>query len=98
VLPQICQRGKWEFHICACQPDHVHVLLTSPNDSKAIRKWLKRWLSEALSERWPLFGGDSWWAEGGSIKWIWKREYLEIAYDYIARQRAVAEPGRAGPE
>ncbi len=41
-VPDICDRGGWVYHIAAAKPDHMHVLLSSPNDGEVIRKLLKR--------------------------------------------------------
>jgi REP element-mobilizing transposase RayT len=90
-IPSICQRGAWEYRIAAAGPDHVHVLLSAAAESGAVRKWLKRWLGETLSERWPLAPGRSWWADGGSVKSIWQEDYLQRAFEYIRRQRATRE-------
>lgn len=90
AIPKICVRGGWTLQIAACQTDHVHVLLAASADGKAIRRWLKRWLGEALSEAWPLPEGASWWAEGGSVKWVWDDDYLHNVFEYIAEQRISA--------
>lgn len=74
VVPGICQRGGWTYYICAAQPDHVHNLVSAKTDGQVVRRLLKRWLSESLSERWRDEEIRSWWAEGGSVKWIWKEE------------------------
>ncbi|HET6249213.1 MAG TPA: hypothetical protein VFE47_16075 [Tepidisphaeraceae bacterium] len=87
VIPSICDRGHWTFHTCAGAPDHIHVVLTSEFDPETIRKLLKRWLGQELSARWPLREGQSWWAEGGSTKWINDQPYFENATGYVARQR-----------
>jgi hypothetical protein len=47
-LPSICARGGWEPHAVAAAPNHVHVSLSARVEGKAIRKWLKRWLGEAI--------------------------------------------------
>jgi hypothetical protein len=44
VIPTLCARGGWKYHVGAGGPDHVHVLLTSEAEGDAVRKWLKRWL------------------------------------------------------
>jgi REP element-mobilizing transposase RayT len=88
TVPKVCQRGGWDYHITACGPDHVHVLLTADADGNGVRRWLKTWLGQSLSERWPLSGDSRWWAEGGSVKWIWDEGYFARAHDYIERQRA----------
>lgn len=88
AIPAICARGGWEYRIAACQHDHVHILLSTDREGKSVRKWLKRWLGEVLAEKFTSPIGCSWWAEGGSVKWIWKNEYFHRAFEYIERQRA----------
>ncbi len=83
-IPSLCVRGKWTLHISACQPDHVHVLLSAEAEPKAIRKWLKTWLSQSLNTR---FGRRTWFAEGGSGKWVNDEEYFNAVYQYILNQR-----------
>jgi len=93
-VPGICKRGNWDLHTCAAAPDHVHVVLTSEAEGEAVRRWLKRWLGEALSTRWPLPEGATWWAEGRSVKWVWTEEYLDEVYRYVHGQRATpTHPG-----
>ena len=87
TIPSICKRGGWEFVICAAATDHVHCVLQASVDGKDLRKWLKRWTSEAMSERWPLQPGEVWWAECGSVKWVWMTDYFDRATDYVRRQR-----------
>jgi REP element-mobilizing transposase RayT len=92
VVPDICRRGDWEHHNAACGIDHVHVLLSASAEGAAVRKWLKRWLGQALSNRSPLAEGCSWWAEGGSVKWVWTEDYFNRVFDYVQRQRATKPP------
>lgn len=100
LVPAICTRGGWTLFESATGPDHVHVLLdTNDNDAKTVRRLLKRWLSEALSDRFPLPRGATWWAECGSIKFIFDQGYFDRALPYVRNQRATQEPGRprSGP-
>jgi REP element-mobilizing transposase RayT len=86
-IPDVCHRGEWHLHVAAAKPDHVHVLLTADVEGKAVRRWFKAWLGKAMNKRWPRPAGATWWAECGSIKWIWKRDYFDNVFDYITRQR-----------
>lgn len=98
MVPQICKRGGWTFINVAAQRDHVHVLLSAFADGKAVRKWLKRWLGETLSVEFGdpsarRAGGNpnakpTWWAEGGSVRWVWDETYLATVYEYIDQQRS----------
>ena len=88
IIPDICKRGDWTYHIAACQDNHVHVMLSTSSDGKAVRKWFKRWLGEALSERWTM---PQWFAVGGSVRWVWDDWYLENLYRYIKDQRTTKE-------
>jgi hypothetical protein len=95
LLPEICARGGWTHRTGAAGPDHVHEILTSPHDPKTIRRLLKRWLGQELTAR--VNGepgcpqpGATWWAECGSIRWIFEEdgEYFDNAMGYVTRQRA----------
>ena len=134
LLPRVCEQGGWTLHACAAQPDHVHVLVSAERDGKAIRRWMKQWLTEGMNA--PGSGehaaqrarriGDTvpgsvdvvlrriakgqgidaaqrikrmletkddarthhqWWAECGSVKWCWQRDYFDRVHTYIQQQR-----------
>jgi REP element-mobilizing transposase RayT len=87
-IPSICVRGGWSLHACAAGPDHVHVVCSAEVAGKAIRTWLKRWLGEGLAERWALAEGETFWAEAGSVKWVWTTDYFERVVPYVIGQRA----------
>jgi len=89
-LPSICLRGGWEYRIAAAAADHVHILcdIAPAIHGEKTRRLLKRWLGQALSERWPLPPKATWWAEEGSNIAVNDEKYLNNVYNYIARQRA----------
>lgn len=76
IVPAICDRSGWTHHAAAAQPDHVHTLISAAVEGQTVRRLLKRLLSQELSARWPLPSGASWWAEGGSVKWVWDEPYF----------------------
>jgi len=88
-LPDVCERGGWKLHLAAAQHDHVHCLISTPSEGKTVRRLMKRWLGQALSDHWPKPDPAArWWADGGSVKWIWEEDYFERAWHYINQQRA----------
>lgn len=83
-LPLICLELGWEYHVAAAQIDHIHLLATADGDSKVCRRLVKRLLTQRLNQQQYR---ERWWAKGGSIRWVWKKEYLRSAFYYIERQR-----------
>jgi REP element-mobilizing transposase RayT len=90
-IPEVCSRGGWTYLVGSVAADHVHTMLVAETDGAGVRKWFKRWLGEALSARWPMVPRQSWWAEGGSVRWIWKESYFDNVYEYIRGQRTTPE-------
>jgi REP element-mobilizing transposase RayT len=54
ILPEVCRRGGWGFVEGSAASNHVHVVLDADSQihGKQIRPLLKRWLTQALNERW----------------------------------------------
>ena len=84
-MTEVCKRGGWRLHEVACQPDHVHILLTIETEAKSVRKWIKTWLSQLMNEK---NGNRKWWAKGGSCKYIFDDEYFAVVKEYIREQKA----------
>ncbi len=103
LLPSICARGGWTHRAGAAGPDHVHEILLSRNDPETIRRLFKRWLGQELTR---LLQGEpgcpqpgtkaTWWAECGSIRWIFQEDgdYYDNAIGYVGRQRAIIARAR----
>jgi len=98
-LPAICERGGWNYRICSAGPDHVHLLCDIVPDvhGEKVRRLVKRWLGQKLSEKWPQPKDATWWAEEGSNKAIGDEGYLNNSYIYIFKQRATPPASRGVP-
>ena len=91
LVPAVCDRGGWPLRARACAPDHLHVLLSGAADGSLIRKLLKRWLTQAPAEHIPLIPDQTFWAEFGSVKWVWTEDYLGAVGRYVFDQRAARD-------
>lgn len=96
-LPAICERGGWVYRICSAANDHVHLLCdVDPSiHGEKVRRLVKRWLGQLLSEQWPLADGATWWAEEGSNIAVKDEQYLNNCY--APTRHANSEPGRPRP-
>ncbi len=94
AAPDICVRGGWQHHVTACQANHVHMLVSSDDEGKLVRRLIKRWLTQHLNDT-GLIRPVRWWAKGGSVKWVWDQAYFDNVYEYVVRQRTTkSEPHR----
>jgi hypothetical protein len=72
-IRELARRYQWSIHALASQSDHTHVVITANREGRQLRDAIKAAASRALNER---FGRKRWWAEGGSAKYLWERDYL----------------------
>jgi REP element-mobilizing transposase RayT len=101
----LCERGGWHPIAIAAAPDHVHCMVRATQLGREVRRWMKTFVSQCLGKRWPLAKGQSYWAECGSVKWVWTRPYFDRVFKYVNDQRAtstdthsaLSEPGSVTP-
>ena len=84
AIRDVARRYGWTIHSIAVQSDHVHVVITACRDGEELRDALKAVASRALNK---IFGKHDWWAEKGSARYLWERDYFENARDYVRDQR-----------
>jgi REP element-mobilizing transposase RayT len=84
AIHDLAQRYHWAVHAIAIQADHGHVVITAPRVGNELRDALKAVASKCLNRK---FARKTWWAEGGSAKYIWTEEYLGSAAKYVRDQR-----------
>ena len=86
VLQQIvetCQYREWIHFASDCRSNHAHILIGAPNTSpKKIRADIKAWCSRRLREL-SRPHQENWWAERGSIRYVWTEESLATVIQYI---------------
>ncbi len=70
--------------------DHIHVLLDADPavHGEKIRRLLKRWLTQAMDERFDRPASGTWWAVQGSNRVVDSDAYLNRVLPYIERQRS----------
>ena len=81
-IRETCQHRGWHLHAVNCRSNHVHAVISAGDTPpKKIRRDVKAWATRRLKE----FEAEreNWWAERGSIRWIYNGDGLEAAITYV---------------
>ncbi len=82
-IAETCKFRNWSLHAVNCRSNHMHVVVGAANTNpKKIRVDLKAWCTRRLKENTDL-DRENWWAERGSIRWIFNEESLESVLVYV---------------
>ena len=93
-VAETCAHRGWTLHAVNCRSNHMHAVIgASGVGPKRIRQDIKAWCTRRLKER-SDFNRENWWAERGSIRWIFDSEGLDIAVVYVtdAQDRKYLDP------
>jgi REP element-mobilizing transposase RayT len=83
-ITETCRHRGWHLHAVNCRSNHVHVVVSAADIRlKKIRTDLKAWATRRLKQQ---FGPEreNWWAERGSIRFLFDDTNLEAAILYVA--------------
>ena len=82
-ITETCRHRDWLLYAVSCRSNHTHVVVGAVNVTpKKIRVDLKAWCTRRLKERIDP-NRENWWAERGSIRWIFNEESLENVLVYV---------------
>lgn len=82
-IAETCEHRKWILHAQNCRSTHLHTVVgafeTAPTK---VRQDLKAWCTRRL-KRDADSGRENWWAERGSVHWVFTEEELERVIEYV---------------
>ena len=82
-VSETCFHRRWNLHAVNCRTNHLHVVVSAPEvHPKKIRADLKAWATRRLKMRFDTHR-ENWWAERGSIRWLWDEDDLAAAIQYV---------------
>ena len=88
-VAETCEYRRWQLRAVNCRSNHVHIVLSALAHPRTIREQLKAWCSRRLNEQQADSGvpeeqrRSNWWAERGSIRWIFREADLAAAIEYV---------------
>jgi len=82
-ITETCSVRGWTLHAVSCRSNHLHVVVGAQDaNPKKIRVDLKAWCTRRLKEKIDP-SRENWWAERGSIRWIFNEDSLESVVLYV---------------
>jgi len=82
-IAETCRHRGWSLFAVNCRRTHLHVIIgAADTDPGRIRRDLKSWCTRRLKECVDPHR-EQWWAERGSIRWIFDDDNLETAILYV---------------
>ncbi len=88
-LEETCGFRHWTLHARNCRTNHLHAVVSAHDvGPKKIREDLKAWCTRRLREH-SESAREHWWAERGSIRWVFDDAGLEavVLYVNVAQER-----------
>lgn len=79
-----CTIRSWELHAVNVRTNHVHVVLSCDTHPKTAMKQVKSWTTRRLRENGITAPNATVWTDGGSRIWLWNRESLRRAIEYVS--------------
>jgi REP element-mobilizing transposase RayT len=83
---ETCAHKGWELYAVNCRSNHLHAVISASAMPKMMREQLKAWCSRRLNDfqrAQSLEVRENWWAQRGSIRWIYDPNGLEAAVLYV---------------
>jgi REP element-mobilizing transposase RayT len=84
AIVDLAKRYSWIIYAISANWNHVHIVIAAPREGDQLRDALKavasKWLNKQFEKR-------TWWAEGGSSKYLWENDYFDNAVNYVKDQR-----------
>lgn len=87
-IAETCGIRKWELFAVNCRSNHLHAVISASRAPKQMREQLKAWCTRRLKRQAAKTDPtadvrEDWWAERGSIRWIFDDNSLESAVLYV---------------
>ena len=83
ALVERCSDRKWDLMGAHVRTDHVHLVIEAETQPERILNDLKSFASRRLNELCLDGPNRKRWARHGSTRWLWKREAVSAAIQYV---------------
>jgi REP element-mobilizing transposase RayT len=82
-VAETCLYRKWHLWAVNCRSNHIHCVVSARDvPPKKVRSDLKAWATRCLKANFDP-ERENWWAERGSIRWVFDEESLDTVVVYV---------------
>ena len=86
-IQETCHHRRWKLHAVSCRSNHAHIVVSAyETNPKKIRADIKAWCTRRLKEKSDP-NRQNWWAERGSIRWVWNQQSLCTVVQYATESQ-----------
>lgn len=83
VIFDHCRIRRWELHARNVRTNHVHLVVSCDVHPREAMNQFKAWSTRRLREAGLLGPTQPAWTEGGSRRWLWERDSVTAAVEYV---------------
>lgn len=84
AIQRVCAHRQWELLAAHVRTTHVHAVVIAPVQPDTVLHDFKAYAARALNE---TEGSCRRWTRHGSTRFLWTREDVEAAVDYVIRRQ-----------
>ena len=86
-LQEVCAHRGWTLLAAHIRTNHVHAIVEGEATPERMMNDFKSYASRCLNRLNPEEGDRKRWARHGSTRWLWKREQISAALQYVVDEQ-----------
>lgn len=87
ALAQHAEFRKWHLYAVSVRMNHVHLVVSAGAEPAELLRQLKAYATRGLRDAELIPDRTRVWTEGGSRKWLFTRDHVDAACDYVLYQQ-----------
>ena len=87
AIKEVCAFREWLLHALSVRTNHIHAVVFGAVEPERILGDFKRYATRALRRDSLVGPSRRVWTEGGSTRYLWKKESVTRAMNYVLREQ-----------
>ena len=82
AILELCKYRNWTAHSVHVRSNHVHVVVAGQQKPERIMRDIKVCATKAIKKV-GVMDAEKYWTRHGSTKYLWTKEQLQVAIEYV---------------